>query len=194
MNGDEQVRPERIRSRGALFERYEFKTWRRELQVPAWLTAPEPNTWRDLLATIDAAGADIVKGARVAVQEYGTSNVELLAELTSRGAIVTRVPVYQWALPEDLEPLRDGIRTFLWGSQLTLVDQVQAAGGSGDQVDVIDFGVVGGVVDAEETGYAGRDGFVDGHGLAPVGRGRCKHLPRQRDGRPAARPPHQGER
>jgi hypothetical protein len=28
--------------------------------------------------------------------------------------------------PEQVEPLRDGIRTFLWASQLTLVDQKQA--------------------------------------------------------------------
>jgi uroporphyrinogen-III synthase len=87
----------------------------RDMQVPAWVTAPEPNTWRDLLATIDATGFDVLRGARVAVQEYGTSNVELLNELTSRGAVVTRVPVYQWKLPEDLEPLREGIRRLAAG-------------------------------------------------------------------------------
>ena len=37
----------------------------RELQVPAWLTAPEPNTWRELLAAIDAkAGDRALPGAR----------------------------------------------------------------------------------------------------------------------------------
>jgi len=88
----------------------------RELQVPAWVTAPEPNTWRDLLAAIDAAGTGAMQDARVAVQEYGMSNAELLAELGDRGARVTRVPVYQWTLPEDLEPLREGIRTLADGA------------------------------------------------------------------------------
>jgi len=83
----------------------------RELQVPAWVTAPEPNTWRDLLVAIDAAGADSMRHARVAVQEYGMSNAELIAGLEARGARMTRVPVYQWMLPEDLEPLRAAVRS-----------------------------------------------------------------------------------
>jgi uroporphyrinogen-III synthase len=87
----------------------------RELQVPAWLTAPEPNTWRDLLAAIDAAGPDALLATRVAVQEYGASNPELIAGLQTRGAVVTRVPVYQWSLPEDLEPLRDAVRRLAAG-------------------------------------------------------------------------------
>ena len=45
----------------------------------------------------------------MAVQEYGVSNPELLAALAERGAEVTAVPVYQWALPENLEPLRAAI-------------------------------------------------------------------------------------
>jgi uroporphyrinogen-III synthase len=82
----------------------------RELQVPAWVTAPEPNTWRDLLTAVDATAPDAFRGARVAVQEYGMSNTELLGALRQRGATVTRVPVYQWQLPEDVEPLRQASR------------------------------------------------------------------------------------
>lgn len=79
----------------------------REWQVPVWVVAPEPNTWRELLAEIDAHEPDLqMRNARVAVQEYGVSNLELLAGLTDRGAKVTAVPVYQWTLPEDVEPLR----------------------------------------------------------------------------------------
>ncbi|MGD0839823.1 MAG: uroporphyrinogen-III synthase [Candidatus Acidiferrales bacterium] len=82
----------------------------RELNVPVSVAAPEPNTWRELLAALDAAVSQFpVRGRRVAVQEYGVSNPELLAALTERGATVTPVPVYQWALPEDLEPLRAAI-------------------------------------------------------------------------------------
>ena len=82
----------------------------RELQVPVWVTAPEPNTWRELVAALDArADERPLAGARVAVQEYGVSNVELLNALRARGAQVTAVPVYQWTLPEDLQPLHDAV-------------------------------------------------------------------------------------
>lgn len=82
----------------------------RELQVPVWLTAPEPNTWRELIAALDERKAELsLDGLNVAVQEYGSSNAELLAALESRGARVTAVPVYQWALPENLEPLKNAV-------------------------------------------------------------------------------------
>ncbi len=48
-------------------------------------------------------------GRQVAVQEYGVSNPELLAGLSERGAHVTRVPVYEWGLPEDVGPLRAAV-------------------------------------------------------------------------------------
>jgi uroporphyrinogen-III synthase len=74
--------------------------------VPA-LAVPEPNTWRDLLSELDRTLA--IGGRRVAVQEYGARNEELLAGLRQRGARVTTVPVYGWALPEDTAPLRAAI-------------------------------------------------------------------------------------
>src|SRR6266404_5407 len=37
------------------------------------------------------------------------SNPELLAGLSDRGADVTRVPVYEWGLPEDVGPLRAAV-------------------------------------------------------------------------------------
>ncbi len=86
----------------------------RELQVPVWVAAPEPNTWHELLAAIDAglvkeagvAATQPLQGSRIAIQEYGVSNVDLLQALRARGAEVTPVPIYRWALPEDVEPLR----------------------------------------------------------------------------------------
>ena len=86
----------------------------RELDVPVWATVPEPNTWRELLAAIDATGESI-DGRRVAVQEYGKTNDELLQGLEARGARVTRVPVYRWALPEDVEPLRAAVGSIARG-------------------------------------------------------------------------------
>jgi uroporphyrinogen-III synthase len=83
----------------------------RELGLTPWLTAPEPNTWREVLSALDARQQEFpLSGTRVAVQEYGASNPDLLAALESRGARVTRVPVYQWALPEDLAPLQAAVR------------------------------------------------------------------------------------
>lgn len=89
----------------------------REMNVPVWLTAPEPNTWRELLAALDArAGERPLTGLRLAVQEYGASNEDLLAGLRDRGAQVTAVPVYQWAMPEDLEPLRQAVAALIAGA------------------------------------------------------------------------------
>jgi uroporphyrinogen-III synthase len=91
----------------------------RELDITPSLTAPEPNTWRELLSALDEAGDAAqgirLRGARVAVQEYGVSNPELLAGLAERGAKVTRVPVYQWALPEDQAPLRAAVKALVAG-------------------------------------------------------------------------------
>jgi len=87
-----------------------------ELGVPVSLAVPEPNTWRELLAALDARADSIpLKGSRVAVQEYGATNPELLDGLKQRGAIVTRVPVYEWALPADTGPLRDGVQAIVNG-------------------------------------------------------------------------------
>lgn len=83
----------------------------KELGLTADLTVPEPNTWRDLLQALDDKKP--VRGLEVAVQEYGVSNAELLEGLAARGARVTRVPVYRWALPEDLGPLRRAIDAIL---------------------------------------------------------------------------------
>lgn len=80
----------------------------RRLGLTPNVLAAEPNTWRELLAAVDAT-LDL-RGKRVWVQEYGRENPDLLAALAARGAAVHRVPVYQWALPEDLRPLEAAIR------------------------------------------------------------------------------------
>ncbi len=88
----------------------------REMGIAVTLAAPEPNTWRELLGAFDGQREILpLAGRRVAVQEYGASNPELLAGLAERGAVVTTVPVYQWALPEDLEPLRAAVRKIAGG-------------------------------------------------------------------------------
>jgi uroporphyrinogen-III synthase len=80
----------------------------RELGVTPTVAVPEPNTWRELLAALDARVS--LRGKTVVVQEYGERNPELLAALEARGATVRPLPVYRWALPEELGPLREAVR------------------------------------------------------------------------------------
>jgi uroporphyrinogen-III synthase len=79
----------------------------KELKIPVTVTAPEPNTWREMMHAMEAEFGDRLGGMRVAVQEYGASNPEFLSELTVKCGEVTKVPVYQWTLPEDVGPLRE---------------------------------------------------------------------------------------
>ena len=86
----------------------------RELGARIDLQAPEPNTWRDLLAALDARLP--VGGLRVAVQEYGQPAPDLIQGLEDRGATVTTVPVYAWALPDDTGPLVRAIGEIVRGN------------------------------------------------------------------------------
>ena len=80
--------------------------------VPA-VTVPEPNTWREILSTLDAAAT--IQGKHIAVQEYGIPNPELVSGLEKRGATVKTISIYRWALPEDIGPLRGAIQKILRG-------------------------------------------------------------------------------
>jgi|SRR5579859_35594 len=86
----------------------------REWKVPIALTAPEPDTWREVLQAIDDHKLDL-RDKQVAVQEYGVSNAELLDGLRDRGAQVAAVPVYRWDFPEDTAPLREAVESILAG-------------------------------------------------------------------------------
>jgi uroporphyrinogen-III synthase len=82
----------------------------REMGVTPTIVAPEPNTWRELLAVTESRPE-----RRIAVQEYGRPSPELLEGLRARGAEVTPVRVYQWDLPVDVEPLREAARRLAAG-------------------------------------------------------------------------------
>ena len=77
------------------------------------ITVPEPNTWVEVVSTLDEYRP--VKGFRVAVQEYGISNPDLLEALKQRGAEVFPVPIYRWALPEEVGLLRHVIGELVEG-------------------------------------------------------------------------------
>jgi uroporphyrinogen-III synthase len=87
----------------------------KELAIPIAVVAPEPNTWREVISSLDAEYGEALSGFRVAVQEYGASNPELLETLAAKTAEVTKVPVYQWALPEDVQPLREAVLAIIGG-------------------------------------------------------------------------------
>jgi len=82
----------------------------REWQVPVAVAVPEPNTWRELLEAVKSRPEK-----SVAVQEYGRPNLDLLDGLSAQGRHYTRVPVYQWALPEDTAPLAAALEQLLAG-------------------------------------------------------------------------------
>jgi uroporphyrinogen-III synthase len=89
----------------------------RELKVPVWAAAAEPNTWREVLAALDAKATEFpMRGARVALQEYGESNLELEHGLRERGAHVTAVPVYRWELPADPAQLMNAVAAIAYGA------------------------------------------------------------------------------
>jgi uroporphyrinogen-III synthase len=83
----------------------------REFGLASAIEVPEPNTWRDILDTLDREKP--VDGLRIAVQEYGVTNAELIEGLQRRGAQVTRVPVYRWTLPDDPAPLQRVLEAIL---------------------------------------------------------------------------------
>ena len=88
----------------------------RQVGVSPSINVPEPNTWHDLLAELDKRAEEFpLRGKRIALQEYGISNPELVAGLTQRGAVVTPVPVYEWTLPRDTGPLRHAVDAVIAG-------------------------------------------------------------------------------
>lgn len=86
----------------------------KEVGLTPTVRVPEPNTWRELLATIDANLP--IANQHVGLQEYGKTNASLIAGLEARGAIVSSVRVYRWDLPEDTGLLEENVRA-LCGAQ-----------------------------------------------------------------------------
>lgn len=86
-----------------------------EVGLKPTVRVPEPNTWRELLGSIDA-GIPIANHT-VGLQEYGVTNRSLIAGLEARGAKVVNVRVYQWDLPVDCGPLTENIRAIVAGQR-----------------------------------------------------------------------------
>ena len=93
----------------------------KELGLKPHITVPEPNTWRDILHTLDDWRPEGLSGLRIAVQEYGTTNTDLVQGLIERGARVRSVAVYRWALPDDVDPLKQTLRRIVDGNVSVLL-------------------------------------------------------------------------
>jgi uroporphyrinogen-III synthase len=82
----------------------------RELGLIPTIQVPEPNTWRDLVTVMRERPE-----TRLALQEYGKSNPELIEMLHAQGKQITPVRIYGWDLPEDTGPLRQAAAKLIAG-------------------------------------------------------------------------------
>lgn len=87
----------------------------KEVNLTPTVKVPEPNTWRELLQTID--GGVPIASHVVGLQEYGKTNSSLIAGLEARGATVVNVRVYQYDFPLDTQPLEDNVRALAAGER-----------------------------------------------------------------------------
>jgi uroporphyrinogen-III synthase len=109
----------------------------REFNIPAPLTVPEPNTWREIVQVLDSNEATLpLKGKRIGVQEHGEPSPQLYEALRERGAKVFPVRVYRWELPQDTAPLKAAVQALVdrqidiavFTSSVQLVHAVRIAG------------------------------------------------------------------
>jgi chromatin segregation and condensation protein Rec8/ScpA/Scc1 (kleisin family)/uroporphyrinogen-III synthase len=82
----------------------------REIGLVPNVQVPEPNTWHEVLAAMRDRPE-----TRLALQEYGRSNAELIDGLIAQGKEVTQVRIYGWDLPEDTAPLRQAAAKLIAG-------------------------------------------------------------------------------
>lgn len=85
-----------------------------KLKLKWAIKAPDPNTWRELISALDDS-QHVIKNTTIAVQEYGAVNPEFHNALSKREAEVLSLPVYRWALPDDVSPLQEAIRRTIDG-------------------------------------------------------------------------------
>ena len=74
-----------------------------------WPSPPNQRPGMNCCGTVETTFNGELHSLRLAVQEYGASNPDLLAALSERAASVLKVPVYTWELPLDLKPLRETV-------------------------------------------------------------------------------------
>ncbi len=93
--------------------------------LQAHLRAPPPHTTAELLALLETV--EVRDHDAVYVQDGGGST-EVADVLAARGARTVVIKPYGWALPEDVAPLRDLVRSIASGAidAIAITTQVQA--------------------------------------------------------------------
>jgi len=91
----------------------------REVGLTPTHRVPEPNTWRELLQTIDAHVP--IANQAIGLLEYGVSNPSLVAGLEARGAAVEPIRVYGWDFPLETAPLEANVRALADGQRDVLL-------------------------------------------------------------------------
>ncbi len=69
------------------------------------VTIPEPNTWREIVQALAGRSE-----RRLAVQEYGRPNPQLVEALQRLGAEVETFALYRWDMPDDMRPLQEAVQ------------------------------------------------------------------------------------
>jgi uroporphyrinogen-III synthase len=149
-----------------------------ELGVTSRILAPEPNSWREIVAIVAARPE-----RRITVQEYGRANQQFIDALKALGAEVSSISIYRWALPDDQTPLREAVRRiaqrecdvvlFTTSIQLTHLLDVAKDMGLADAVnealanDLV-IGSVGPVMDETLADYGFKPDVVPAHPKLPV--------------------------
>ena len=110
-----------------------------EMGLTAGVMVPEPNTWQEI---VDAVAARPER--RIAVQEYGRENPEMVAALQALRREVSAISIYRWTLPDDQRPLEEAVRRiaaresdvvlFTTSIQLTHLLEVAGSMGCADEV------------------------------------------------------------
>jgi uroporphyrinogen-III synthase len=71
------------------------------------VSATDPYTSREVL---DALSHIHLNGAHVTIVHYGERNAALAGQFQARGARVHELCLYEWLMPDDIQPMRDLIR------------------------------------------------------------------------------------
>jgi uroporphyrinogen-III synthase len=82
----------------------------RQYDIPIHIRPAEPFTTKELLEAVSAVD---LQDSRVALLHYGERNLPLADALRERGAVVEELCLYEWQLPDDVEPLKALVRTLV---------------------------------------------------------------------------------
>jgi uroporphyrinogen-III synthase len=96
----------------------------KQYDVPIHVRPAEPYTTKELLEALNAVD---LRGSGVALLHYGERNLPLADALRERGAVLEELCLYEWKLPEDVEPLKGLVRQLVDGQMdaIAFTSQIQ---------------------------------------------------------------------